>query len=97
MMLAKVADSLVVGEYEYDPSMVLVVAGLFVKAGAQWLGTLTVQFFQADNVPAVDTALTEKEYVPPFDGVNEIRPPTNVAPEGNVGAVMVLDSLVVGV
>jgi len=58
-------DSLTDGVYEYTEPIFPVVLGLLVKVGAHLAetvaGTTTVQFFQQESVPEVDTALIDKE------------------------------------
>jgi hypothetical protein len=60
-------------------------------------GTVTVQFFQLESVPEVDTAWIEKEYDPAAVGVPDITEPDQVAQLGFVTRERVEDSLTVGV
>ena len=59
--------------------------------------TVTVQFFQLDNVPAVEVAFIEKEYDPAAVGVPDIVVPDQAAQVGLVTEERVADSFTVGV
>ena len=57
----------------------------------------TVQFFQLDNVPAIEVALIEREYDPDAVGVPDMVVSDQVAQEGLETKESEEDSLLVGV
>jgi hypothetical protein len=92
-------DSLTDGVYEYVEPINPVAFGLLVNVGAHLAetvaGTTTVQFFQLDNVPAIEVALIEREYDPAAVGVPDKVVPDQATPAETTDRVE--DSLTVGV